>query len=161
MPQKDPMISPKNYVRVQIVLRFTVIPNTSKRLKLVIEEKNEEIEKIVLLDLQFLQYSLGWKLELSVRYWTLKKISVLWRVVGRKGWGWVQRVNGTETVLEETLQQSEHFYFRAWSAVTFRCTSYIWSHVRRGWHRWKVEIKGAGSRQDGKIKMPPASTLTV
>lgn len=59
MPQKDPMISPKNYVRVQIVLRFTVIPNTSKRLKLVIEEKNEEIEKIVLLDLQFLQYSLG------------------------------------------------------------------------------------------------------
>lgn len=59
MPQKDPMISPINYVRVQIVLRFTVIPNTFKRLKLVIEEKNEEIEKIVLLELQFLQYSLG------------------------------------------------------------------------------------------------------
>ena len=59
MPQKDPMISPINYVRVQIVLRFTVIPNTFKRLKLVIEEKNEEIEKIVLLKLQFLQYSLG------------------------------------------------------------------------------------------------------
>ena len=55
MPQKDPMISPKkNYVRVQIVLRFTVIPNNSKRLKLVIEEKNEEIEKIAWLDLQFL-----------------------------------------------------------------------------------------------------------
>ena len=59
MPQKDPMISPINYVRVQIVLRFAVIPNTFKRLKLVIEEKNEEIEKIVLLKLQFLQYSLG------------------------------------------------------------------------------------------------------
>lgn len=53
------MISPINYVRVQIVLRFRVIPNTFKRLKLVIEEKNEEIEKIVLLELQFLQYSLG------------------------------------------------------------------------------------------------------
>ena len=59
MPQNVACDLSKNYVRVQIALRFTVIPNIFKRLKLVIEKKNEEIEKIVLLELQFLQYSLG------------------------------------------------------------------------------------------------------
>lgn len=47
MPQKNPMISPESQVRVQIILRFTTITNTFERLKLVIEEKDEETEKML------------------------------------------------------------------------------------------------------------------
>ena len=45
--KKNPMISPESYVRVQIILRFTIITNTFERLKLVIEEKDEEMEKML------------------------------------------------------------------------------------------------------------------
>lgn len=40
------MISTENYVRVQI-MSFTVITNTFKRLKVVVEKKKEQIKKMV------------------------------------------------------------------------------------------------------------------
>lgn len=47
MARKTPTVSTKNFVRVQIIMRFTVITNNFKRLKLIIEKKKEEIKKMV------------------------------------------------------------------------------------------------------------------
>lgn len=41
------MLSTEKFVRVQIIMRLTVITNTFKSLKLVSEEKNEEIKNMM------------------------------------------------------------------------------------------------------------------